>query len=330
VLDRFAIILTADHGHIPTRPHSYVDLRTYFDRDLGIPTTSDSASDTRPWAERRQRFGPYPAVLIDAGNRSAMLYLRSFARAPAGRAAWDSPPPDEAGRATSPAHAWVPRPTLEELRRYPTRSGSPVDVIEALRCREEIHLVLARAGPDAVAVFSHRGEVLIRRQRPAELGDDPLYSYSVLAGEDPLGYTDAGGLRPLVGTGFHPGRQWLHLSLDTPYPDFVAQVVELFDGPRVGDVVLFAREGWSFHPTHASDHGGPLAGEMFIPLLVAGPDIGTGELEVVRQVDVAATILEYLGRKVAPGEMDGRSFLAEMLKPLDAAGAAVKESGLPE
>ena len=326
VLDRFALILTADHGHIPTRPHSYVDLRAYLDRDLGIPTTSDSAGDNRSWAERWQRFGPYPAVLMDAGNRSAMLYLRSFAALTPTLSQRER----EKGEGPSPAHSWVPRPTLEELRRYPTRGGSPVDVIEGLLRREEIQLVVARTGPDAVAVFSRRGEVLIRRQRPARPGDDLLYSYSVLAGEDPLRYTDAGGLKSLVGTGFHPGRQWLRLSLDTPYPDFVPQVVELFDGPRVGDVVLFAREGWSFHPGHASDHGGPLAGELFIPLLVAGPDIGTGELEVVRQVDVAATILEYLGRKVSPGEMDGRSFLAEILKPLDAAEAAVKESSLPE
>jgi hypothetical protein len=234
-----------------------------------------------------------------------MLYLRSFA----------SPP------SSAPAHSWGERPTLEELRHYPTRGGSSVDVVEGLLRREEIQLVLARPEPDAVAVFSRDGEVLIRRQRPARPpgggppAADPRYSYSVLAGEDPLGYTATDGLKSLVGAGFHPGRQWLRLSLDTPYPDFVAQVVELFDSPRVGDVLVFAREGWSFHPRHASDHGGPLAGETFIPLVIAGPGIGTGELGAVRQVDVAATILEYLGREVPSGEMDGRSFLAEILKP---------------
>jgi len=73
-----------------------------------------------------------------------------------------------------------------------------------------------------------------------------------------------------------------------------------------------------------------LAGETFIPLVLAGPDIATGELGVVRQVDLAATVLEYLGQEVSPEEMDGRSFLAEILKPPDTAEAAVQESRLPE
>jgi hypothetical protein len=130
-----------------------------------------------------------------------------------------------------------------------------------------------------------------------------------------------------VGTGFHPGREWLRHSLDTAYPDFVPQVVELFDSPRVGDVLVFAQKGWSFHPEHASDHGGPLAGEMFIPLVLAGPDIGQGELPVARQVDVAATILEYLGQEVSPGDMDGRSFLGEILARQGGRPADAREAG---
>lgn len=314
VLDRFAIILTSDHGHIPTEPHSYFDLRAYVDESPDIPTTSDSASDTRSWAERCRRFGPYPVVLLDAGNRSAMLYLRSLAAAPSSEA----------------AHSWVPRPTLEELRHYPSRHGRPVDVVEGLLRRSELQLVIAQPAPDVVAVFSRDGEARIRSERGGDPADDPRYSYSVLAGEDPLGYTDVRGLASLVGTGFHPGREWLRHSLDTAYPDFVPQVVELFDSPRVGDVLVFAQKGWSFHPEHASDHGGPLAEEMFIPLVLAGPDIGQGELPVARQVDVAATILEYLGQEVSPGDMDGRSFLGEILarqggRPPDAREAGGRE-----
>ena len=89
----------------------------------------------------------------------------------------------------------------------------------------------------------------------------------------------------------------------------------MLDGPRVGDLVVFARRGWSFHPTHASDHGGPLAGEMLVPLVMAGPGVPQGELGAVRQVDILPTVLEYLGCDAPGDEIDGRSFLPEILAP---------------
>jgi len=298
VLDRFAFVLTADHGHIQTRPDGHFDIRGFVDREVGIPATSASASEGHSWRERRRRFGSSAAVVLNAGNRSAMLYLRSFEARPS-----DTPRP------------WSARPTLEELRRYPSRSGQAVDLVQELLSQEALELVLARAGPDAVAVFSRRGRGLIRRCPPEEPGGDPRYQYSVLAGEDPVGYTDVAGLASLVGGGYRPGREWLARSLGSRYPDFVPQVVELFDGARVGDLVVFARQGWSFHPGHASDHGGPLAGEMLVPLVVAGPGIPQGELGGVRQVDILPTVLEYLGRDVPGDEIDGRSFLPETSAP---------------
>lgn len=312
VLERFTIFLTSDHGHIQTRPDGYFDIRGYVDRELGIPATSASASEKRSWAERCRRFGSAAAVVLDAGNRSAMLYLRTF------QTTASSPPP----------HPWAARPALGELRRYPSRTGKAVDLVRELLRADALELVLARAGPEAVVVFSRRGEALIRRLPPTEPGGDPRYSYevsdlsgrsapsdSVLAGEDPIGYTGLVGLGSLVGTGMHPGRKWLARSLDSLYPDFVPQVVELFDSPRVGDLVVFARRGWSFHPTHASDHGGPLPEEMLVPLVVAGPEIRAGELAAVRQVDILPTVLEYLGCDAPGDEMDGRSFLPEILAP---------------
>ena len=299
VLERFTIFLTADHGHIQTRPDGYFDIRGYVDRELGIPATSASASEKRSWAERCSRFGPAAAVVLDAGNRSAMLYLRTFQTTSSSR----------------PSHPWAAHPPLAELRRYPSRTGRAVDLVGELLRADALELVLARAGPNAVAVFSRRGEALIRRGPPAEPGGDPYYEYSVLAGEDPIGYTGLVGLGSLVGGGMHPRRKWLVRSLDSLYPDFVPQVVELFDSPRVGDLVVFARRGWSFHPTHASDHGGPLAEEMLVPLVVAGPEVRAGELEVVRQVDILPTVLEYLGSDAPGDEMDGRSFLPEILAP---------------
>jgi len=322
VLERFTFVLTSDHGHIRTRPDGYFDIRGYVDRELGVPATAASASERRSWRERWRRFGPYAAVVLDAGNRAAMLYLRSFRT-----------PPSE-----SAPHPWAARPSLDELRRYPSGSGRAVDLLRGLARHPAVDLVLARPGPSELVVFSQEGEALIRREpscgaasqaaskaapdaasgadsRAGGPGPEPRYAYSVLAGEDPIGYTEEPALRGLVGTGPHPARLWYRRSLGTRYPDFIPQVWALFDSPLVGDIVVFARRGWGFHPTHASDHGGPLAGEMWVPLVVAGPEVRRGELEPVRQVDVMPTVLEYLGVEVPAGEVDGRSFLGSVLAP---------------
>ena len=292
LLDRFCFVLVSDHGHVETRADGYFDICGLVDRELDIPATNASASEKRSWRERWKRFGPYAAVVLDAGNRSAMLYLRRF----------------RASASPEALHPWTPRPTLDELRQYPTRGGRPVDLIAELLRQEALELVSARAGPDAVTVFSRRGQGLIRRRQLQEAREDVLYSYSVLAGEDPLGYTESPEVAPLVGTGFHPGRKWLQASVASRYPDFVSQMVELMDSPQVGDLVVFAAPGWSFHPRHASDHGGPLREEMLVPLVVSGPGIVAGEFGAVRQVDVLPTILEYLGRP-QPTAIDGQSFL---------------------
>jgi len=307
VLEKFTFVLTADHGHVETRPDGYFDIRALVDVELGIPATNASAGRNRSWEYRWDRFGEQAAVVLDAGNRAAMLYLRSF----------------DSGPGPSALHPWMARPRLEELRAYPTRSGKAVDLVARLTGREELDLVLSRLGEDRVVVFSAGGEAVIRRKPPAQAGGEKLYSYSVVAGEDPIGYTDGSESAPLVGTGFHPGRLWLSRTVGTDYPDFVTQAAELFDSPLVGDLVVFARRGWSFHPTHRSDHGGPLAEEMLVPLVLAGPEIRRGELPVARQVDILPTLLEFLGRTGLEGHFDGRSFLDRVVVPEDRVKPAV-------
>ena len=48
--------------------------------------------------------------------------------------------------------------------------------------------------------------------------------------------------------GEHDAETWLALTADAAVPDFVVPMVELFDSPRAGDIMLVAERGWDFSP----------------------------------------------------------------------------------
>ncbi|MCH8854096.1 MAG: hypothetical protein IID41_15810, partial [Planctomycetes bacterium] len=144
-------------------------------------------------------------------------------------------------------------------------------------------------------------------------------------GGDPLGYLDDPKLRAFVEGGWHDSRAWLAATADTLHPDFVPQVVEMFDSPRAGDIVLFAAEDWAFD-TWNSGHGSSLAGDMRVPMYFAGPDLAHGgQIDCARNVDIMPTVLDLLGEAHRLGEVepiDGQS-LAEELR---SAGNSVQQS----
>ncbi len=107
-------------------------------------------------------------------------------------------------------------------------------------------------------------------------------------------------------------RLWLAYTVADRYPDFVPQIVDLFDSPRAGNIVLFAAEGWDFSQDDpAGGHGSILPTEMRIPMLFAGPGIDAGAtIPYGRLVDLAPTVLHLLGAEpVLPDgsrvDMDG-------------------------
>jgi arylsulfatase A-like enzyme len=111
-------------------------------------------------------------------------------------------------------------------------------------------------------------------------------------------------------------REWLAASVGARCPDFVPQVVEMFDSPRAGDVVVFADGDWTFDARWPGGHGSCLTRDMRIPLYFAGPSLPAGgRIDCGRLVDVMPTILELLGRNAQLANVpaiDGVSLLTEL------------------
>ncbi|MCM3876729.1 MAG: hypothetical protein NEA02_09955, partial [Thermoanaerobaculia bacterium] len=101
-----------------------------------------------------------------------------------------------------------------------------------------------------------------------------------------------------------PG-EWLEATAETEFPDLVVQLPEFFDSPRSPDVFVSPKDGYGFTKGYVAGHGSLSRSETVVPLLFAGPGVTPGVRHAARTVDLAPTLLSYLGVAYDPDEMDG-------------------------
>lgn len=121
---------------------------------------------------------------------------------------------------------------------------------------------------------------------------------------------------PPMSGGWHSSRDWLTATASNHFPDFIPQVVEMFDSVRAGDMVIFARDDWMLSPSGKGDHGSNLRADMRIPMYFAGADLPKGrKIQCARLVDLVPTILELIGeeqRIERLGAIDGKSLVEQL------------------
>lgn len=271
--------LVTDHSLPPVAQH--VDLLKWVVANRGAIMLTDPVLRRR-FSDRFRVLNRYDTVgAVDAG-RLGMFHLRS-------------------------AQGWKDRPSTEEVRQWVTRAPSMLEI-------PAVELVAMRAGDSRVRLLSCAGSAVVERRlengakqyRVVESTGDVLY----LAGRSEYsGY---------VAAGWHGSREWLAASTGERYPDLVPQVVEMFDSSHTGDVVVFARQGWSFAfgPAENGGHGSCLAGDMHVPMMFSGPGLPRGaSIEFARGVDIAPTVLGLIGEaeriKNMPG-VDGINLAEEL------------------
>lgn len=199
-------------------------------------------------------------------------------------------PKKRARTAAAPAPP-IPTPPLSEFA-------------EALSRAPEVALVVTRGGsPGQVVVYGPGGIADIARKE--QEGDEPLFAYRIRQGVDPFGYAADPGLGTLLAGGFHTASEWLEATARTEYPDLVVQLPEFFDSSRAPDVLLSPRNGYGFRSGKAAGHGGLSRSEMVVPFVFAGPGVTPGSRSVARTVDLAPTLLSWLGIPYDPDSMDG-------------------------
>ncbi|MBI5722944.1 MAG: alkaline phosphatase family protein [Planctomycetes bacterium] len=286
LLDKIILVLTADHGHADTPNHPGIE--GFIRKDLGVNMgDSDGPDESTPFEKRLAEYNKYSAIPYGAGDRYEVLYLR--------RPIWKD------GKCAG-FEPWTERPTPQDIRKYPTRSGGTVDLPAALAGRKEIDATAYLASPGVVRLVTKTGEVEFTR-------DGGMYSCRVVSGTDPLGWAgkvsaDALAGRPMT------GRQWLAATINTEFPDLPESLVAYFDGLLAADVVAFPAPLCDIDGWRKAGHGGIRATEMILPIVIAGPGVPHGSTTTARIVDIMPTVLELLGRPVPPG-LDGRSIIRQ-------------------
>jgi arylsulfatase A-like enzyme len=293
MLDGMIIGLASDHGLGSVTKR--FNLPRFLRNELGIDVARARLWEITPFEQRLATYQRHTAVVYGAGDRHRAIHLRK---------------PIE-GKGVLAHASWLQRPSAEDLRAYPTRSGPEaflsvrgtlLDLPAALVAQDAIDAVAYAVAPDRVRLVLADGEVEFHQ--PAGRGG-PI-SYRALRG-DPLGWDGAVAAELLDGQP-HPIRQWLAGTIDTDFPGLPAGLIAYFRARRAGDLAVFAAEGWDFGTHLRAGHGGLRADEMLTPLLLAGPGVPVGRLDVAQAVDVMPTILTLLGADI-PDDLDGRPLL---------------------
>lgn len=157
--------------------------------------------------------------------------------------------------------------------------GIPGDAIAALASEAAIALLAGESDDGGVHLTSRLGDATLHR-------DGEVIRYQRLTG-DPL---------EIGADAAHDHREWLARTIDGPFPDAPVSLLDQFQAPRTGDVVIAAAEGWDFreaweYPEHKSGHGSLIASHMLTPAWSNQP-LPEGPL---RTVDLFPVICRWLG-----------------------------------
>ncbi len=285
--DRTYFVLVTDHGHDQTQ-HEF-DLPEWLRQNTSYRVFEGTITDD-DYLARLRRLDDYDAVVLNGAFRRMAIHLR-------GRNGWGTP--------VDPEH-------LRMLACDSPRSG-----IVPLCKLEAVALVCYRIGPDEIAVATHAGSTRVQRRMV-----DGVKQYRIVPAEGEengsilLGYAADPRLADFVARGWHASREWLAATAESRFPDFVPQVVEMFDSRRAGDVVAFAEKGWTFEPGDKSGHGSCVAADMVVPMYFAGVDLPRGaRISYARLVDIMPTIIDLLSesdRLVYAGALDGVSIAQQL------------------
>ncbi len=262
--------LIADHGMVPRRAGQDFAFIDWLRHDKRM-RVRNMPLDEADYADRFEKLQGYDAVAtVDAG-RVAMVHLRG--------------------------DRWLRRPDANSVRAWATQEPAVHEL-------PAVEMVAARSERGGATVWSRRGSFSVERRIDASL---PSYRVVAYAG-DPLALESTPALARFVEAGWHASREWLAASATARYPDIVPQLVEMFDSPHTGDLVVFAAEDWLLYPTEWAGHGSTLHRDMHVPMFFAGPDLPAGtQIPVARLVDFTPTLLGLLGEqeRIARFAMDG-------------------------
>ncbi|MBN1942123.1 MAG: alkaline phosphatase family protein [Phycisphaerae bacterium] len=293
VLNKLILAVVSDHSHSDVKQH--FDLTAFLEQTLHQPTPQLRLCDGVHQEHRQSYYDKFNVIVTGSGERYRAISLRPVVPAEGKQenfryASWSGKP------------TFIESPVFENLKN-PLLPPKQIDLLQPLLDQPAVDAVAWRTDENIMRVATKKGIVEFSQT------EDSI-QYRVVQGDDPLGYEEKlNSAEPQAETVTLLSHQWLEMTHGTDYPDLPAQLLAYFQSPRAGDVIVFASPGWDLGGAHKGGHGGIRAEEdMLVPLLLAGPGVPHGRVNVARTVDLAPTLLELLHRPI-PKEYDGQSLI---------------------
>ena len=267
-LEETLILITSDHGM--TNTHTHID----------VPQHLDDGGWRCLHYPKVWRQGTVSASMV-SGNGMTHLYFKNSGK--------------EKG--------WGERAPFEQLCQMGVVSSLiELEGLGFVAGQSETGDIIVQSRGGQGKISCHAQEIDDENSQSAtttfKSADALRFSYQ-FTGTDPLGY------------GIHyknmSSRDALRETYDSPYPDGIVQLWQIFKSERTGDLVLSAESGYDLRaryevPEHHATHGALIAEHLHIPLATNYPITE----QCIRSVDVFPTVLNLCGHKVALHHIDGR------------------------
>lgn len=267
-LEKTLILITSDHGMTDT--HTHID----------IPQHLDDGGWRCLHYPKVWRQGAVSASMV-SGNGMTHLYFKNSRK----------------------GKGWGERMSFEELQQ--------IGVIGSLIELEGLGLVAGQSETGDIIVQSRTGQGKISCRLQNKTCENPQGVATTFKSADALRFSYRfTGIDPLKYGVRHEhlsSREALYETYDSPYPDGIVQLWQIFKSERTGDLVLSAESGYDLRaryevPEHHATHGALMAEHLNIPLATNHPIVGP----YIRSVDIFPTVLSLCGHTVAEDSIDGR------------------------
>ncbi|NLW87902.1 MAG: hypothetical protein GXY38_13630, partial [Planctomycetes bacterium] len=224
LLDQLHIVLLSDHG-MHRAPHHFM-VEDYLEKGLGIGLARKKLWETTSFVKRAEYYQKFNAAVMVCGDGFASIYLRRPVRRNGIAVGFEN---------------WLSHSTIEDMQNYP--AGEHLERTVDLPTQ-----LLGHPAVDSLAYRCEDGAVRVRRcdgEAEFKVHEGGLISYRLVSGNDPFGWNGHVPAEALLGPPMS-GREWLAATSDTEYPDLPQQITTLFKRHRLGDLVLFAADGYDF------------------------------------------------------------------------------------
>jgi hypothetical protein len=288
--DRTYLCLMSDHGMIAVQPDKALDIAALLERSTGRPVWYNTYT-TR--GDEGKLLSGYDYAVACSASRWAAVYPlpNAWQAANSGMGALAA--------AMDQFDAEVTAGGGVEAARTDVRAAMPGWMAEAA-AHPAVEVMACSFHRGKVHVFTRDGHALIARSKGTperhvvyQQAGKAVFEHAALP---PDAKIEDGS----------DSRAWLRLTARDRYPDFIPQIVDMFDSERAGSIVFFASDGWDFSATNDpyGGHGSILPGEMRVPMAFAGPGLSPDiRVPYARNCDIMPTILHLLGTEVnRPGD----------------------------